>query len=367
MKGYFLLSLLIFTVMASANAQKLSSGGKPKSFESKGGIKAYEIKFPNGIYVRKLEPQNDDEKGGSFSIGKNRDESGTIPASLGVQASLENFFAFYGDLDKNNSAELIVVDFDSQSNGLGVSYYTINIFPDFQTKGFQRPLTFKTTEFGANGTFVYDAKTKETLILLTEWSDLNNLSDPKRGAGLYFVGRFFRYQNGLLKPVTDKPIYARRYLNSFQDERFRTEKNPLRPWIWLNSAKAQKLEADPEFRIKPSLIQTGTIEKFESINENSKNDAGETEVVEIKQIKVRLNSGETKTVVLYKNPDYIELESEKDKILPEIFGMMPKSISFPRDLNPALIFGNLEGKKVVINGYESDEAGKTTYKVLFYD
>jgi hypothetical protein len=366
MKRYFLFGLLILTFIASANAQKLVSGGKPKLFESKGGIEAYEVKFPGGIIVRKLGRQNDDDESGTFSISKNNDELGTIPASVNMASTIDNFYAYYGDLDKNNSAELVVVDFDGQSNGMGISFYTINIFPDFQTKGFQKPISFGTQEFGANGTFVYDAKANETLILITDFNGLENISQKE---GTYFVGRFFRYQNGLLKPATDKPIYARRYLYSFENERYRTEKNPLRPWLWLNSPKAQKIKVDTEFSVKPVTNETGVVEKVETVTENAK-ELDETKKVEIKQITVKLNSGEIKTIVFRKNPDYIELDSDKGKIFPEIFGIAPNNLSLPKDLDLSLVLGNLEGRKVVINSYkpfEFDEEKKPRYKVLFYN
>ncbi|MEK7723863.1 MAG: hypothetical protein AAB336_05910 [Acidobacteriota bacterium] len=369
MKRCFLFVLLILTFILSAHAQKLSYGGKPKLFESKDGIKAHEVKFPNGILVRKFNRKTEDDKNGFFEISKGRNALGEIPASISIQSATDNFFAFYGDLDKNKSAELVVVDFDGQSLGLGVSYYTINIFPDFQTKSFQTPLTFQTTEFGKDGTFVYDAKANETLMLLTEWGGPDNLSDPKRGDGLYFVGRFFRYQNGLLKPAADKPIYARRYLYSFENERFRTDKSPLRPFLWLNSPKSQKLKIDPEFSLKSLTSEIGVVEKVETINEIGKGD-DEGEKVEIKQFIVKLNSGETKTIILSKNPENILLESDKGKIFPEIFGVLPSALSLPMDLNPTLVLGNLEGRKITLNTYqpyEFDESKKTRYKILFHE
>ena len=94
-----------------------------------------------------------------------------------------------------------------------------------------------------------------------------------------------------------------------------------------------------------------------------------SETVEIKQITVKLNSGESKTIVLRKNPDYVDLDSDKEKIFPETFGVLPATISLPKDLDVTLVFGNLEGKKVRINSYSSDvfgEENKPRYKVLFY-
>lgn len=364
MKRYFLFGLLILTFIASVNAQKLVYAGKPKAAKIAGLADSFCVNLANQTSVCKGREAIEDGDGKYF-VFQNGQKKGEIGASLGVYGSSENFFAFYGDLDKNKSAELVVVDFDSQSNGMGISFYTINIFPDFQTKGFQKPLTFGTQEFGKDGTFVYDAKTNETLILITDFNGLDNLSN---NGGTYFVGRFFRYQNGMLKPATDKPIYARRYLNSFQNERFRTEKNPLRPWLWLNTPKAKQIKVDTEFNDSLSS-ETGVVEKVETITENGKDD-DEGEKIEIRQAIVKLNSGVTKTIVLSKNPDYIALESDKGKIFPETFGIAQNNLSLPKSVDLSLIFGNLEGRKIVINSYAPynfDEEKKPRYKVLFYE
>lgn len=370
MKRYFLIGLFVFGTIVSANAQKLINGGTPKAAVSTKTSASHCVDLPKGISVCKYteNPADEDkEPFGEFRIRKNLKTVGTIPASPQGQTTSKDFKAFYGDLDKNSSAEIVIAEFGGQSNGMGISYYGISILPDFETKGLQPAIKFNTEEFGADGTFVYDAKTKETLILVTDFNGLDNLSQKE---GTYFVGRFFRYQNGLLKPAADKPIYARRYTNSFEAERFRTENSSLRPWLWLNSPKAQKLKIDTEFSVKPLSSQTGVVEKFEKIKEESKTEDGETETVEYEQIIVKYNSGETKTIVLSKNPEYIERESDKQKIFPETFGMLPTNISLPKDVSPNLVLGNLEGKKVVINSYkpfEFDEDKKPRYKVLFYE
>lgn len=320
MKRYFLFGLLILTFITSANAQKLIYGGKPKAVKVQGLKDSFCADLANNTSVCKGKDLTE-EGNGKFFVRQNGEKKGETDASLGLYSSAEQFFAFYGNLDKNKSAELVVVDFDSQSLGLGISYYTINIFPDFQTKGFQTPLSFDTTEFGKDGTLVYDAKANETLILLTDFYGSENISKKD---GTYFMGRFFRYQNGLLKPATDKPIYARRYLYSFEDQRFRTEKNPLRPWLWLNSPKAQKLKADPEFSVKPLSSETGVVEKFETIREESKSEEVDEKMVDLKQVIVKLSSGERITIVLQKNPVDVPLESDKGKMFPEVFGSYPR-------------------------------------------
>lgn len=364
MKRCFLFGILILIFIASANAQKLIYGGKPKAAKVAGLKNSFCVNLAKQTSICKG-IEISEEGDGKFFVRQNGQKKGEIGASLGVYGSSEKFFAFYGDLDKNKSAELVIVDFTVQSNGLGVSYYDINIFPDFESTGFQKPITFQTTEFGKDGTFVYDSKANETLILITDFNGLDNISLK---GGTYFVGRFFRFQNGLLKPATDKPIYARRYLNSFQNERFRTEKNPLRPWLWLNTPKAEKLKIDTEFSIKPLTSEAGVVEKVEMITEKAE-DGGESEEVKIEQLTIKLDSGETKKLVIWKNPSYIQLESDKQKIFADTIGILPANISLPQGLNLKIIFGKLEGKKVVVNSYQPydfDEDKKPRYKVLFY-
>ena len=366
MSKFLLITIvIIFSLISATNAQKLVSGGKPKRFKSADGLKAFEIKFPGGVFVRKVDRENEDDENGKFSVGKNGSEFGSIDASIDAASSIDNFYAFYGDLDKNKSAELAVVDFDGQSNGLGVSYYSVSIFPDFETKGFQTPLTFSTEEFGEKGTFVYDAKANETLILITDFNGLDNISKKD---GTYFVGRYFRYQDGLLKPAADKPILARRYTNSFQSERLRTYENPLRPFLWLSSPNTQKLRNDPEFSVKPLTSQTGTIEKYEEIKSDVKSEDGEvTDSVYTEQITVKLDSGETKIIILSENSNN-PTQTDDRKIHPEIFGISPANISLPKGFSPISVFGKLEGRKVIINSYPAfdfDEAKKPRFKVLF--
>lgn len=366
MKRFILISLMISGAVFSVHAQKLVYAGKPKAVKVEGLSGSFCADLPNQTSVCKGRDLTD-EGSGRFFIRQKQQKTGEIDAAGGLYSRPDQFFAYYGDLDRNKSAELVIVDFDSQGLGLGVSYYTINIFPDFQTKGFQTPLRFGTTEFGVDGTFVYDAKRKETLILLTDFYSSENISKKD---GTYFIGRFFRLQNGLLKPATDKPIYARRYLYSFENQRFRTAGNPLRPWLWLNSNKALKLRADPEFLVKPFASETGVVEKFETITEKLEKAEEGTNVVHVKQVIVKMSSGDMVTIVIQKKPDDVGLDSDAGKMFPEVFGLLPAMISLPRDLDISLVLGDLTGKKVVINKYppfEFDELKMPRYKVLFYE
>lgn len=366
MKHIIFSILVILTISFGAvNAQNLHHGGKPKLFESKGGIRAYEVKFPNGVTVRKFDRKTEDDSEGFFEISRDSKALGEIPGAVTQAASIDKFDAFWGDLDKNGSAELVVVDLIGESMGMGIDYYSVSIFPDFETKGWQEPLEFSTEEFGARGTFVYEPKTNETLILITDFNGLDNISPKKQGT--YFVGRFFRYSGGELKPALDMPIYARRYLRSFEKYRFATEDDPRRPWLWLDSPQAQKLKIDPEFSLKPLTSETGRIERVETIIRRG-DDTENPQEYKLVQIVVRMDSGATKIIGLWGANDGEEKEDEKGKILPEIFGIAPANISFPDTISPLDVWEKLEGKKVILNSYAPfsfDERKRTRYKLLF--
>lgn len=366
MKRCLSISLFVLSLFFAVNAQKLVYGGLPKAASKTAGTNSYSVNFAKGISVYKIQKDENDNRKVYFELKKDSKTLGKIDADVNAfGGELSNFYAFLGDLDKNKSDELIVVDFIGQSNGLGVSYYTVNIFPDFETKGFTTPLTFKTSEFGKNGTFVYDAKTNETLILQTEWGGVE-IKDPKRGSGLYFTGRFFRYKNGKLKPVLNKPTLARRYLNSFEKERFQTEKNPRRPYLWLTSPAAIKISADPIFSIKPADAQSGIIEKYENIAETYKNDDQEIRNFSVQQIVVKLDSGESKTIILSKSTDY-PLPDEANKIQPVTFGMLPAKLTLPSDFSPAIVFDKLEGRKVQLNSYVTEPGSEPVYRLWFIE
>lgn len=366
MKCFCSICFLILVTFSASFAQKLAYGGKPQAGAKTEKMESHFVRFSPGVEVYKIRDTSGDERRDYFDIKKQGKSLGTIEADVNAfGGSTDNFFAFYGDLDKNKSKELVVVDFNGSGNGLGVNYYTINIFPDFETKGYTIPLTFNDSEFGRDGTFVYDAKKNETLILITEWGGVE-IKDPKRGGGLYFTGKFFRYADGRLIFAKDKPILARRYLNSFEKERFRTDNDPRRPYLWLTSPAALKLSAEPIFAVKPETSQTGVVEKYENFDEYYKDGEG-SKSVKIEQMIVRLDSGETKTVVLSKSPDYVDLPSDSGKIMPESFGFLSSKITLPSDLSPLYFFDNLRGKKVQLNSYVTEQGTPPIYRFWFVE
>jgi hypothetical protein len=153
------------------------------------------------------------------------------------------FEVLESDMDGSGKKEIIVANFNGQSNGMGVTYWTLSII---DPRNYGKPLTFGVEDYG-DGSIYWDEKEKRCNILATNWEWLK---DPKLGDGLYFIGRFFRYKSGILEPIADRKIRARRYLFSFQNERGSTfsqneDMDMGAPLQWLTNAKTEILRLDP--------------------------------------------------------------------------------------------------------------------------
>ena len=116
---------------------------------------------------------------------------------------------------------------------MGVSVWTIAIFPNTDFSRFQLPLTFSVQEYGSFGTFVPAAG--RVNILTTNWV---SGADQRRGGGLYLVGQWWRYKSGELVPLSNRNAIARRYLFSFERERLETLESDRKPYSWLSNRTA---------------------------------------------------------------------------------------------------------------------------------
>ncbi|MEP6901803.1 MAG: hypothetical protein ABJA66_08640, partial [Actinomycetota bacterium] len=159
--AFVLAGVLFFN--ANLHAQKLISGGKPKKSEVEGFDKADCANLPNKFRVCKVF----DEAAwkADFVIQKEKKTLYKFDAPDYAGINGDDFWAYYGDLDKNGSPDIIVSALANITNGLGVKTYDINIFRDPVKNGFQKPFTFPIEEFGEKGNFIFDTKKKETQIL----------------------------------------------------------------------------------------------------------------------------------------------------------------------------------------------------------
>ncbi|HKP82706.1 MAG TPA: hypothetical protein VJT69_11830 [Pyrinomonadaceae bacterium] len=222
-----LLSLFI-AAQVYAQPAKLINAGPPQPASIEGYHRGHCVSIPNRIRICKLLSDNADV----FLAEKEGKTIGIWP-STAYMGETEDFEVLRGDLDGDRQPELIVANHDATGVGLGVSVYTITIFPNTDLRTFQSPLTFSVQEYGSLGTFVHTAG--HINILTTGWVSGD---DRRRGDGLYLVGQWWRYKSGELVPLLNRNAIARRYLFSFERERWETLTSDRIPYRWLANRNA---------------------------------------------------------------------------------------------------------------------------------
>ncbi len=252
------------------------------------------------------------------------------------------FWVYQGNLDKSASDELIIVDYNGWSNGLGITYFTSYIFANTRN-GFKKTLEFPLEEFGERGNFIYDKARNETLILVTYWDSFANLDLNRVPWGTYLTGKWFRYRQDLLQPVFAKPTLARRLLNSFMNERGNTSDNSQAPYVWLQNKRTHRFFKEPKYVEKLIETKFGTVQNF----------ADDT-------FTLRLNSGETVSYTLGCCPaDY----DKTPRLTVKDFGLWPQKFIYPSHFSdkftPLMVFDKVNGKKVKLEIYQ------TSYNLKF--
>jgi len=254
-----LLLILALSAQVHAQSRKLVIADSPKSATVEGYERGHCVALRNRIRVCKVLSQED----ALFLIEKDGKTLGAWGANTYL-GETEDFEVMHGDLDEDRKPELIIANRDTTSVGIGVSVWTIAIFPDTVFHSFQPPLTFSVKEYGTYGTFVTIGG--RLSILTTDWIWGE---DPKgkRGEGLYLVGQWWRYQRGELTP-SPKGIIARRYLLSFERERWDTIESHRIPYQWLTNRRAEYIPTG--FITGPTINSNrGTIESVSPKDENS--------------------------------------------------------------------------------------------------
>jgi hypothetical protein len=252
-----ILLTLIVTAQVYAQHGKLINAGSPQPASVEGYHKGHCVALPNHIRICKLLSDNADV----FLVEKQGKTLGTWP-STAYMGETEDFEVLHGDLDGDRQPEIIVANHDGTGVGLGVSVYTITIFPHSDFRTFQSPLTFSVQEYGSLGTFVHTAGYIN--ILTTGWV---SGEDRRRGGGLYLVGQWWRYKSGELVPLLNRNAIARRYLFSFERERWDTLTSDRKPYRWLANRNATTVAT--EFITGPSTRSKGGVIKSVSTPDKS--------------------------------------------------------------------------------------------------
>ncbi|HEX6039572.1 hypothetical protein [Longimicrobium sp.] len=153
------------------------------------------------------------------------------PSDHSMSGSPQSLRALTGDLDGDGHAETIVAEWQDMSNGLGIRYYELRIFDGRDLA--RAPMRIAVRDFEPDGSFVRPAAGGDCRLIATRWQEL---SEPRRGEGMYFVGQWMRYRDGRLEHDPDRPVVVRRLLNSFENARGST---PGAPFAYLRHRDAR--------------------------------------------------------------------------------------------------------------------------------
>jgi hypothetical protein len=246
-----LLLILALSAQVHAQSRKLVVAESPRSATVEGYEVGHCVCLRNRIRICKVLS----EEGALFVIEKDGKTLGAWGANTYL-GETDDFKVMHGDLEDDRKPELIIANRDSTSVGIGVSVWTIAIFPDTDFRSFQPPLTFSVKEYGTYGTFVTIGE--RLSILTTDWIWGEDPKE-KRGQGLYLVGQWWRYHRGELTP-SPKAIIARRYLLSFERERWDTIESHRIPYQWLTNRRAEYIATDfitgPIVSSRPGVIES---------------------------------------------------------------------------------------------------------------
>ncbi len=169
-----------------------------------------------------------------------------------------------GDLDGDGAREIVVVEHVGTGNGLGVATWEVFVVPlgrpvQASSRRAAAPMRFLTADYGPTGLVQRIAPGAGGLRLVAaSWEDGR---EARRGPGLYYTARFYRYADGRLVP--DGPVAQRRLLNSFQALRGREdEAGTYRPDRWLRTG-TRRIDADPAVPAASGPRERVTLGPFE--------------------------------------------------------------------------------------------------------
>lgn len=337
----FLFCLAILTVAVSA--QKPIKGSEPVQAALPNYLDAYCSELPDNFRVCRVRTTDDGDA--QFLVQKNGSEFQRIEAPFWSMAGAgpTDFITFRTDLDKDGSKEIVLVSLDGVGNGMGISYSTVHIF-DGRNLGERKPLSFYIEEFGDAQNFVYNARTRRTEILISYWMSYDSI-DRKRGWGQYLIGKWFRYRNGKLVRLPQKPTLARRYLNSFARQRNNMNFDLREPFKWLTDRRANRIFREPDETTKPKSVQYGTISQESEIEDN---------------VGFVISSDDGKTL-----DGTINADSPKESVLNiTSIGEWRTRYLYPLTqsgtFSPSVFFNTLVGRKVRLETYERDFGGEFT-------
>ncbi|HEY0036495.1 MAG TPA: hypothetical protein VGB66_07385 [Longimicrobium sp.] len=127
------------------------------------------------------------------------------------------------------------------SNGLGVSYWRLWLV---EPGASAEPVHIDLHEYASDGSWVQPRRGGPCRLFATSWT---TGSEPGLGAGLYLQGRWLVWREGSLREDASRPTVERRYLSSFERERFRGGRGAPFTWFRHPHVRRQSLPRVPAF------------------------------------------------------------------------------------------------------------------------
>jgi len=151
---------------------------------------------------------NSDGHGGAQLVLERPGQPRKTWVSSNFMGNTEEFEAWRGDLDGDGREELVLATLDAISNDMGVSTWSIYVLGESD----RSPLIFEVQEYGP-GSLIWDESAGTATFLATTWT---TDAEPRRGTGLYFLGRWFKYRQGTLVADTGRAMATLRRQPSCQ-------------------------------------------------------------------------------------------------------------------------------------------------------
>lgn len=189
-------------------------------------------------------------EGDHFRVERGGELVAEVPASFGFGAGTA-FDVARGDLDGDGAEELVVANLEAVSNGLGVEYWTVYVFGGRDPA--LPPLRFRSEQYATRGAWTRPAAGGPCRVLVTGWEEMD---DPRRGGGMYFVGQWMRYEDGRLVPEAARPVLRRRLLHSFPRQAAGA------PFALFRDPRAEESVAFPVRRLPLAGTHRGTLRRL---------------------------------------------------------------------------------------------------------
>ena len=187
-----------------------------------------------------------DAPGGDLRLSITRD--GKPSAAWAIEPMLGEVTAFrvaLADLDGDAHDELVISVLDVVSNGMAVQSWTTCVLDGRDPSRARACVPANDVPLLSMPTGPPRGAKKVCRLLDARW---RWGAEPRRGDGLYLVGRWLAYRDGALQPDPQRPTIARRYLYRFAAERGDAlDDGRTAPILWWQEAttRALRCPADP--------------------------------------------------------------------------------------------------------------------------